>query len=98
MTISEFKASLSNTTAPTQSPLLLALWYDGRGEWEKAHEVAQDINTPDGSWIHAYLHRKEGDRSNAQYWYHRANQKMPSYSLEREWEEIASVLLTSLHQ
>jgi hypothetical protein len=76
---------------------LQSLWHDGRGEWDKAHDVAQDINTPDGSWIHAYLHRKEGDRSNAKYWYNRANRTMPTYSLEQEWEEMVIVFLTS-HQ
>lgn len=74
--------------------LLKALWHDARGEWDKAHDLAQDVNNKDGSWIHAYLHRKEGDRSNAQYWYHRANQKMPAYSLEQEWEELVNVFLS----
>lgn len=73
--------------------LLKALWHDARGEWDKAHGLAQDVNNQDGSWIHAYLHRKEGDRSNALYWYHRANRKIPAYSLEQEWEEIVLALM-----
>lgn len=73
--------------------LLKALWHDARGEWDKAHDLAQNVNTPDGSWIHAYLHRKEGDRSNAQYWYNRAKRNMPDYSLEQEWEELVRELL-----
>ena len=93
MTLIEFKNSLNNPTPPPAPPLLQALWHDALGEWNKAHNLAQDMNTPDGSWIHAYLHRKEGDQSNAQYWYNRANRKMPAYSLEQEWEEIVSELL-----
>jgi len=94
VTLSEFKISLRNPTAPTLTPALQSLWHDGRGEWHKAHDIAQDINTPDGSWIHAYLHRKEGDQANAGYWYNRANRSMPMYSLEQEWEELVSVFLT----
>lgn len=94
MTLLEFKNSLTSPTPPHVPTLLKALWHDARGEWDKAHNLAQDVNTPDGSWIHAYLHRKEGDRSNAQYWYHRANRKMPGYSLEQEWEELVHVFLS----
>ena len=79
-------------------PTLLALYTDYRGDWDGAHTIIQDVQSAEGSWIHAYLHRKEGDRSNAQYWYSRVNRKMPAYSLEQEWEEIVSVLLYSLNQ
>jgi hypothetical protein len=95
VTLAEFRASLNNSTPPQVSTLLIALWHDGRGEWDKAHDLTQDVNTTDGSWIHAYLHRKEGDRSNAQYWYHRANKKMPTYSLEQEWEELVTGFLSA---
>jgi len=95
MTFQDFKNTLNQSSPPSEiSPLLKALWFDARGEWDKAHDVAQEVNTPDGSWIHAYLHRKEGDRSNAQYWYQRANKKLPVYSLEQEWEELVTVFLT----
>jgi hypothetical protein len=95
MTFQDFINTLHQSSPPSEiSPLLKALWFDARGEWDKAHDVAQEVNTPDGSWIHAYLHRKEGDRSNAQYWYHRANKKLPVYSLEQEWEELVTVFLT----
>jgi hypothetical protein len=93
VTVIEFKKSLDNPFLPQVPALLKALWHDAHGEWDKAHDLAQDVNTTDGSWIHAYLHRKEGDRSNAQYWYHRANRKMPNYSLEQEWEELVIALL-----
>ena len=70
------------------------MWYDGKGDWGKAHDIAQDIRTAEGSWIHAYLHRKEGDAGNAAYWYHRANQPVCKTSLEEEWETIVKTLLT----
>jgi hypothetical protein len=94
VTFLEFKNSLKSPTPPQVATLLKALWHDARGEWNSAHDLAQEVNTQDGSWIHAYLHRKEGDRSNAQYWYHRANRKMPDYSLEQEWEELVNVFLS----
>ena len=69
------------------------LWYDGKGDWETSHNIAQDIHSPEGSWIHAYLHRKEGDTGNASYWYHRAGRPMPGSTLEKEWEDISRDLL-----
>jgi hypothetical protein len=95
MTLIEFKKTLNNPAPPAVSALLQALWYDAKGDWEKAHAVAQDVNTKDGSWIHAYLHRKEGDQFNAQYWYDRVNRSMPTASLEEEWNAIAEDLLNS---
>ena len=93
MTLQEFKTSLEEQQPPPVAVLLQALWYEAKGDWEKAHNLAQDVHTPDGSWIHAYLHRVEGDISNAQYWYHKANRKMPKVSLKEEWEDIANGLL-----
>jgi hypothetical protein len=75
------------------SPLLLALWHDARGEWDKAHALAQDVDDASGAWVHAYLHRKEGDLSNAGYWYRRAGQGVATDSLEEEWSRIATSLL-----
>jgi hypothetical protein len=90
----DFKKSLGDKDPPPNlSPLLKALWHDGRGDWHSAHELAQDVHTRDGSWIHAYLHRKEGDLSNAGYWYSRAGKSVPSQSLEAEWESISRELL-----
>jgi hypothetical protein len=94
VTATEFKNSLSGSVPPTGSDLLKALWHDARGDWHTAHDLAQDIHTTEGSWIHAYLHRKEGDYSNARYWYQRANQVMPAVSLEQEWENLVSYFLS----
>lgn len=94
MTLKEFKNSLNQSTVPAGiSPLLQAMWYDGKGDWEASHNIAQDIHSNDGSWIHAYLHRKEGDQGNASYWYSRAGRKLPALSLQQEWENIVSELL-----
>jgi hypothetical protein len=67
---------------------LTALWYDAKGNWDKAHELIQDIDDAKAAWIHAYLHRKEGDVWNADYWYKRAGKKRPSVSLHEEWESL----------
>jgi hypothetical protein len=88
VTLTEFKNTLNNPSPPRVSVLLQSLWHDARGDWEQAHNLAQDVNTPEGSWVHAYLHRKEGDQSNAHYWYGRAKRIMPAGSLEQEWEQI----------
>jgi len=93
MTFDEFKLSLSSNTPPAGSDYLKALWYDAKGDWEKSHNIIQDLNTKMGSWIHAYLHRKEGDISNADYWYSRAGERRPSFSLEKEWEELCKLEL-----
>ena len=94
MTLQAFKASLSHSDPPDGLPTLLrALWYDGKNDWETAHNIAQDIHSEDGSWIHAYLHRKEGDNSNASYWYRRAGRQVPRVTLTEEWENIAEELL-----
>lgn len=94
MTFEEFQHSLQETTPPPAVSLLLkALWYEGKGDWDMAHNIAQDIHSHEGSWIHAYLHRVEGDLGNASYWYHRANKKMPTCSLQEEWTSIIKELL-----
>ena len=94
MTLEEFKATLTAATAPPVPPLLLALWHDARGDWDKAHAYAQDVDNPSGAWVHAYLHRKEGDLGNAGYWYRRANQPVATDSLDAEWNRITAALLT----
>lgn len=94
MTLQQFKNTLNEKTPPaTISDLLKALWYDGKEDWEKSHNIVQDIHSKEASWIHAYLHRKEGDIGNASYWYHRAGKNLPSGSLREEWESIVQALL-----
>jgi len=94
VTRDEFKRSTSKDQPPANlSRPLLALWQDSRGDWTAAHETAQEIEDATGSWIHAYLHRKEGDLGNARYWYQRAGKPECRAPLDEEWEEIAGVLL-----
>ena len=95
-TLAQFRSTLTSADPPAGlSPALVALWYDGRGDWEAAHRVAQDIDTSEGAWIHAYLHRKEGDATNAGYWYRRAAKPISSAPLDAEWEAIVTALLPS---
>ena len=95
MTLQEFRESLCEPAPPTPENLALAgLWWDAKGDWTRAHESAQQDEGPAGAWVHAYLHRKEGDTSNARYWYNRAGKKPTQVPLDREWEEIASSLLS----
>ena len=94
VTLDAFRRSTTGDTPPSDlSRPLLALWHDAHGEWDAAHETAQAIDDSTGSWIHAYLHRKEGDLGNAGYWYRRAGKPECRTSLDAEWSEIASTLL-----
>ena len=94
MTLEEFKESTKQSAPPSSlSVLLQALWFDAKGNWDTAHELAQNVESPAGSWIHAYLHRKEGDLGNASYWYSLAKKPVCSLQLNEEWEEIAAMLL-----
>ena len=94
MNLQSFKLSLQSNEPPAHmNEHLKALWFGGKEDWNKSHNIAQDIMDDNGSWIHAWLHRKEGDLGNAAYWYRRARKPMPSYSLEKEWEEIVVELL-----
>ncbi|HEX3471603.1 MAG TPA: hypothetical protein VHT28_10495 [Silvibacterium sp.] len=94
MVFEEFRGTLGETRPPDGvSPLLTALWWDARGDWARAHEIAQDVESRDGAWVHAYLHRKEGDEGNAGYWYQRAGRPHSRASLDAEWEQIARALL-----
>jgi hypothetical protein len=95
MTLEDFKLTLSDVEPPEVSPLLVALWHDARGNWEKAHNIAQDVDDQDGSWVHAYLHRREGDLGNAGYWYRRASRPVASASLNVEWNAIVEALLVA---
>ena len=89
MHLSAFKDSLKEGHPPAGiSDILRALWYEGKNEWEKAHEIVQDGEDRDSAWIHAYLHRREGDSGNAGYWYRRAGKNMPACTLDQEWEQL----------
>jgi hypothetical protein len=92
-----FAASVAAPQPPPHlPPALAALWHDAKGEWDRAHELCQrDEDTP-GAWVHAYLHRKEGDAGNARYWYARAGKPFSPLSLDEEWKEIATALLERL--
>ena len=95
MTFLEFTKSMEEANPPGHvSPLLLALWYDGKGNWTKAHNIAQEIKGRDGALVHAYLHRKEGDLWNARYWYTNAGADMPQIDLDAEWSELVRKYLT----
>ena len=94
MNLQDFKLSLAQGNPPPGLSLALAgLWWDAKGDWTKAHESAQQDEGPEGAWVHAYLHRKEGDASNAAYWYGRAKTPPSRAPFDEEWEEIASALL-----
>lgn len=94
ITQEEFIASTSRGDLPKGlTPLLKALWYEARGEWKRAHEIVQAQDSVDAAWVHAYLHRKEGDLANAGYWYRRAKRQIPTAKLEDEWHEIVNALI-----
>jgi hypothetical protein len=91
MTFNEFIAA--SALPPETGPALRALWQDRRGDWDGAHDLAQEAGGRDGAWVHAYLHRKEGDEMNASYWYARAGRPVATGDLGVEWEAIARALL-----
>lgn len=94
MNLEEFRNSLVSDHPPRELSLpLAALWWDAKGDWTKAHESAQQDEGPAGAWVHAYLHRKEGDSSNAGYWYQRAGRPPARTSLDKEWAEIVTSLV-----
>ena len=94
MNVAQFKASLSAAApAPQLGAPLAALWWAARGDWDQAHRIVQDEETSQAAWVHAYLHRVEGDLGNAGYWYRRTGKPAATGSLEAEWEAIASTLL-----
>ncbi len=96
MNLHDFKLTLNAANPPDNLSIALqALWQDGKGNWSAAHKLVQSCEGELAcDWVHAYLHRKEGDLSNAGYWYRRANQKMDDQPLAGEWEIIATSLLS----
>jgi hypothetical protein len=94
MTVGEFRKSLGQPSPPVELTLALAgLWWDAKGYWKRAHESAQQDEGPEGSWVHAYLHRKQGDQGNAEYWYSRAGKPVCREPLDAEWLSIVRDLL-----
>ena len=94
MTLDQFRSTLEDGQVPEGlSPALRAMWEDARGNWSAAHSIVQDLEDTTGSWIHAYLHRKEGDLGNARYWYRRAGKPVAHDDLADEWTQIVSALL-----
>jgi hypothetical protein len=94
MTVDEVLGSAGGAAPPAGiRPLLRALWLDARGHWGDAHQIAQDDDSADAAWVHAYLHREEGDLGNAAYWYRRAGRPVTCGPLEDERRSIAAALL-----
>jgi hypothetical protein len=94
MTVEEFQKSVSDSSPlGNLSGYLQSLWYDAKGDWNRSHEIIQNIEDKTAAWIHAYLHRKEGDIGNADYWYRRAGKSRPDQTLTEEWKTIAETLL-----
>jgi hypothetical protein len=94
MTLDQFKASIVNSAPPASlSAPLAALWWDAKGTWTRAHALVDELETPDGMSVHAYLHRKEGSDWNADYWYRLAGRNFHRPTLEAEWTALVEGLL-----
>ena len=94
MTLSEFEASVKKAKPPSDlSPALTALWWAAKDNWDKAHHIVMTESGRDCAWVHAYLHRREGDLDNARYWYRQAGRSVATGSLAEEWTKIAAALL-----
>ena len=93
MNFRTFNESLSQAEPPVNLSLpLKSLWYDAKGDWHTAHHLINDLEDKISAWVHAYLHRKEGDIGNAGYWYRRAGKQISTLSLQDEWTELAKAL------
>jgi hypothetical protein len=98
MTLGEFKDTLSKSRPPARlAPALAALWWAGNDKWDKAHAIVMDDSGRDCAWVHAYLHRVEGDLGNAGYWYRQARRPVATESIAAEWDAIAEALLKAQH-
>jgi hypothetical protein len=94
-TPAEFRATTAQSAPPAGlTPALAALWWAAKGDWDRAHTLVMDEGGRDCAWVHAYLHRVEGDRDNAGYWYRQAGRPVASGALESEWAAIAEELLS----
>jgi hypothetical protein len=95
MTLAEFKRTLAQPKPPTgTAPALAALWWAAKDDWDQAHKLVMDEPGQDCAWVHAYLHRVEGDLGNAGYWYRQAGKPAAASSLDAEWAAIAGELLS----
>ena len=94
MTFAEFEQSLKTKMPPRSlAPAVAALWWAKKGDWDKAHKIVMDESGREAAWVHAYLHRAEGDAGNAAYWYREAKQPAATGALDREWDAIVGALL-----
>ena len=94
MNVEEFRASVRKGEAPASlAAPVAALWYDANGDWERAHDLVDELETKDGMAVHAYLHRKQGALSNADYWYERAGRQYFREKVEDEWEALVAALV-----
>src|SRR5207245_10397652 len=98
MNLSEFKRSLAKAKPPAGlAPALAALWWAGRDQWDKAHNIVMDESGKDCAWVHAYLHRDEGDLGDARYWYRQAQRPVATAPLAAERDANAEILLHGQH-
>ncbi len=94
MEYNDFVTSIKDNEPPASLSICLkALWYDAKGDWHTAHNSVDSLDDADACWVHAYLHRKEGDIGNADYWYRKAGKTRPTLSLQDEWQAITKALL-----
>jgi hypothetical protein len=93
MNLAELRTSLTNPAPGGLAPAVQALWWAAKGDWDKAHKIVQDDDSREAAWVHAYLHRVEGDLPNARYWYRAAGKPVATGELEDEWNAIAADLL-----
>jgi hypothetical protein len=94
LSLEDFRQSLTSAQAPADlSPALQALWHEAKGDWNGAHAILQKDESANGAWVHAYLHRVEGDNGNAAYWYRRAGKPMSQQELADEWNALVRALL-----
>lgn len=93
MNFEVFQKSLLNNDPPEVKDECKALWFEAKGNWDKAHKIVQELSSKEAAWVHAYLHRKEGDEGNAGYWYRMAGKPFPNISPDDEWRDILLTLL-----
>jgi hypothetical protein len=96
MTLAEFRRTLSKSKPPADlAPALAALWWAGKDDWDQAHKIVMDEGGKDCAWVHAYLHRVEGDPGNARYWYGQAQRPVPTKPLAAEWNAVVEAMLAA---